>query len=73
MTLDEFFQYFGVSCAMYLAGKLICWSGYAAIRKLKDTADFLRDQAERDNGALIEGEGFKELRSATQPRRGVFE
>ncbi|WP_431018208.1 hypothetical protein [Burkholderia gladioli] len=49
MTLDEFFQYFGVICAMYLAGKLICWSGYAAIRKLKDGIKGMQDDNEHHN------------------------
>jgi hypothetical protein len=39
--------------------------------KLADTADFLRDQAERDGGRLIEGDGLSELRRGN-PARGVF-
>lgn len=37
--------------------------------KLTDTADFLRDQAERSGATLIEGEGFSDLRrSQARPR-----
>jgi hypothetical protein len=39
--------------------------------KLADTADFLRDQAERDGGRLVEGDGLSELRRGN-PARGVF-
>lgn len=40
--------------------------------KLTDTADFLKDQAERDGGRLIEGDGLQDLRRAT-PAPKVFE
>ena len=40
--------------------------------KLKETAEFLREQATRDGGALIESEGFRELQQ-TQPAPRIFE
>ena len=39
--------------------------------KLADTADFLREQAERDGGRLIEGDGLQDLRRGN-PARGMF-
>lgn len=39
--------------------------------KLTETAEFLREQAERDGGRLIEGEGLQELRRGP-PARGKF-
>lgn len=39
--------------------------------KLTDTADFLKNQADRDGGRLIEGEGLQELRRG-KPLRGEF-
>ena len=40
--------------------------------KLADTAEMLRDQAERSGGKLIEGNGLVDLRSG-QPARGRFD
>ena len=39
--------------------------------KLAETAEFLREQAERDGGRLIEGDGLSELRRGN-PARGMF-
>ncbi len=39
--------------------------------KLAQQADVLKDQAERDGGRLIEGDGLQDLRRGT-PARGVF-
>ena len=40
--------------------------------KLADTADFMREQAERAGGRLIEGDGISDLRRGN-PDRGIFE
>ena len=39
--------------------------------KLADTADFIRNQAARDNVEVYEDEGYQELRHSA-PRRGIF-
>ena len=39
--------------------------------KLADTADFIRNQAARDNVEVYEDEGYTELRQSA-PRRGIF-
>jgi hypothetical protein len=39
--------------------------------KLADTADFLREQAERSGSAMMEGDGLSELRRGN-PARGIF-
>jgi hypothetical protein len=39
--------------------------------KLADTADFIRNQAARDNVEVYEDEGYQDLRQSA-PRRGIF-
>jgi hypothetical protein len=39
--------------------------------KLTDTADFIRNQAARDNVEVYEDEGYQDLRQSA-PRRGIF-
>ena len=39
--------------------------------KLADTADFLREQAERTGSTMMEGDGISELRRGN-PARGMF-
>jgi hypothetical protein len=40
--------------------------------KLTDAADFLRSQAEQSGGALIEDEGFQDIRRGQNARSSAF-
>ncbi|WP_186202346.1 hypothetical protein [Burkholderia gladioli] len=49
MTLDEFLAIFGAFALIALVIGLICWSGYAAFRKLKDGIKGMQDDNEHHN------------------------
>lgn len=49
MTLDEFLAIFGAFALIALVIALICWSGYAAIRKLRDGIQGMQDDNKHHN------------------------